>query len=72
MEDRCPLCWRRRAEGAELCEYHQRAHLNLENALEHWQTGLKIGRREYLRQVSSKDETGEWAKEVARYLLEKK
>lgn len=72
MEDRCRLCGRRGADGSEYCPYHQRAYANLKGAFERWRHALDIDWEGFLKEASSNPETGEWAKEVAEDLMQRR
>jgi hypothetical protein len=71
-EDRCRLCWLRRGKDSEYCPFHLKALRNLEKAYDAWKRAVDIGWYEFLREVSRREETGPWAKEVAVDLLGEK
>lgn len=57
------------AEG-ELCFRHERALRELRDKYPAWRAAFNYTVREYLEAVVKRKETGEWAKELARYILE--
>lgn len=69
MEDRCKLCWRRREEDSEYCLYHQKAYSNLKEAYRNWKKALNVEWNEFLKEISEKQESGKWSREVAVNLL---
>lgn len=71
MEDRCDLCPRPRAEGGQLCRYHQLAYDRLKEAFNSWREALEMDWRGFLEEVLKLPELGEWAREVAESLLKR-
>lgn len=69
MRDRCSLCSRSRAEGSQLCRYHQLAYDRLKEAFNSWREALEIDWSGFLTEVLRLPELGEWAREVAENLL---
>ena len=65
----CKLC-QREAQKNDFCELHQKAHDNLMESYAIWRKALKTSWQEYLSQVAKNSLTGDWVKEVAKYLLE--
>jgi hypothetical protein len=65
---KCPVCGRG-AEG-ELCAYHAEAREKLEAAYPRWVKAYgTIDRKEYLDNVKRNAQTGQWAKEIAEFLV---
>ncbi len=62
----CKLCGRKaRAEGEQLCRYHQEAMDNLKRGYKAWNRAYSgISWREYLNRVKTLGDTGQWTKEV--------
>lgn len=65
----CKLC-SKEAEGNDFCTLHQKAYGNLMDSYTVWRKALKTSWQEYLSQVAKNSLTGDWVKEVAKYLLE--
>lgn len=65
----CKVCDRSAVEN-DFCELHLKAYDNLVNRYSIWKKALKISWREYLSQVAKNSLTGDWVKEVAKYLIE--
>ncbi|MDG6901816.1 MAG: hypothetical protein JRM80_07635 [Nitrososphaerota archaeon] len=66
---KCRLC-ERQAEN-DLCRYHLEAKGNLEAAYAHWVEAYgSLSHEEYLRRVAKNPESGAWAVEVAKMMLE--
>ena len=66
------MCWLRRGKDSDYCHFHLRALSNLEKAYDAWKRAVDIGWYEFLREVSKREETGPWAKEMAVDLLGEK
>jgi hypothetical protein len=49
---------------------HIRAYCNIIDSFEVWQKASSVSWLEYLLEVQKNSLTGEWAKEVVKYLLE--
>jgi hypothetical protein len=65
----CLLCRRGCAPSSPLCRYHLQAKTNLESGYKQWSDAYGgITWEEYLQKVGRNAETGQWAKEVARFL----
>jgi len=71
MNRACTLCWRRRKDGSEYCIYHLAAQENLLNAFRDWQEALEIEWEDYLVSIVTRQESGEWVRDVAHHILEK-
>ena len=65
----CKLC-EREATERRLCEFHLKAYRNLEVSFELWKKALNISWKEYLSQIAMNSSTGNWVKEVAKYMIE--
>jgi len=46
-----------------------KAYENIVKEYDFWRKGLKISWKEYLSEIEKNSLTGEWAKEVAEYLI---
>ncbi|TRO47924.1 hypothetical protein E2P60_02090 [Candidatus Bathyarchaeota archaeon] len=64
----CKIC-KRKAIMKELCSGHLKAYENLIEKYECWKKALPISWRGYLSEIERNPLTGEWAKEVASYLI---
>ena len=70
-ESNCPIC-SKPAAGTRFCSHHMLAEKNLSEKFEKWKHAYgKLGWEDYLKRVQGLETTGEWAKEVAKYLLER-
>jgi hypothetical protein len=56
-------------ETGDFCELHTKAHDNIIKTYESWKKTLGISWKEYLSKIAKNPLTGEWAKEVAEFLL---
>jgi hypothetical protein len=65
----CKVC-KKEAKENGFCAQHQRAYDNLMESYSFWRKALKISWQEYLSQVAKNSLTGDWVKEVAKYLIE--
>lgn len=66
---KCGLCEREAEDG--LCRYHLEAKQEVESAYPRWAEAYgSMSKTAYLERVAKNPETGEWAAEVARMLLE--
>ncbi len=69
QELNCPLCGKdSRQEG--FCKLHAQANENLLKKYDRWRTSREISWKEYLSEVAKNPLTGEWARQVARYLID--
>ena len=64
----CKIC-QRKAVTEEFCQIHLKAYKNIIETYDCWRKALKISWREYLSEIEQNPLTGEWAKEVASYLI---
>jgi hypothetical protein len=51
------------------CELHMKAYESVIKKYDVWRKALEISWREYLSEIAKNPLTGEWAKEVAEYLI---
>jgi hypothetical protein len=66
----CKIC--DREAGADgFCVFHERAHENILRSYAVWKKGLNIPWKDYLTAIKRNCLTGEWAKEVAEYMIKK-
>ena len=66
---RCPLCGRE-AVG-NLCSYHAAAKEKVEAAYPLWVRAYgRVEWKDYLDSVKRNPQTGQWAREIAEFLLE--
>ncbi len=66
----CKVCSRNSVKN-DLCQFHSRARDNIVEAYEDWRKGLRTSWEDYLRRIRDNRLTGQWALEVAEYLIEK-
>jgi hypothetical protein len=59
-------------EKSDFCLYHDTAYDNLRKAFESWKLSLKIDWPCFLREITENSATGDWVKEIANYLINKK
>jgi len=64
----CKICNRKPAKNG-FCQIHLKAYENIVEKYDVWRKSLQISWREYLREIEQNPLTGEWAKEVASYLI---
>jgi hypothetical protein len=64
----CKAC-NREAGERDFCPLHLKAYENIVKKCDFWRKGLKISWKEYLSEIEKNSLTGEWAKEVAEYLI---
>jgi hypothetical protein len=64
----CKIC-HRKAITAELCQIHLKAYENIVEKFDCWRKALKISWKEYLSEIEQNPLTGEWVKQVAKYLI---
>jgi hypothetical protein len=64
----CKICDRATGEG-DFCPFHARAHENILQSYDCWKKGLKIPWKDYLGEIRKNCLTGDWAREVAEYLI---
>jgi len=66
----CKICGRPIKEEGFYCSLHLKAYQNICEKFEVWQKALEISWMDYLVNISKNSLTGEWAKEVAKHLIE--
>jgi len=73
MQVSCLICSNRRFEESEFCKAHHRAYVQLESSFGKWRLayGDEIGRRAFLERILQLPETGQKAREVGLFFLEK-
>jgi hypothetical protein len=64
----CKICPRKPAKNG-FCQMHLKAYENIVEKYHVWRKALKVSWREYLSEIEQNPLTGEWAKEVANYLI---
>jgi hypothetical protein len=64
----CRICTRKPVKNG-FCLLHLKAYENIVETYDMWTKALKISWREYLSEIEQNPLTGEWAKEVASYLM---
>ena len=64
----CKIC-ERDADKGDFCPLHLEAYENVVQKYELWRRALRISWKDYLRMIEKNSATGEWAKEVAQYLI---
>jgi len=65
---KCVIC-DRETDGKSYCELHEKAYESIVEEYDVWKEALKISWRGYLSEIAKNPFTGEWAKEVAEYLV---
>lgn len=66
---KCEVCGRE-AKG-KYCESHERAYKNVVEKYEAWKEAMDISWKKYLNEIVKNPYTGEWAKQVAEWLIKK-
>lgn len=66
---KCLICSREAIEDG-YCRLHTRAYQGVIEKFEDWKKAMSVSWKEYLSEIAKNPLTGEWAKEVALYLLE--
>ncbi len=64
----CKICPRTLVKNG-FCQMHLKAYENIVEKYPVWRKALKISWKEYLSEIEQNSLTGEWAKEVANYLI---
>ncbi len=67
---KCHTCQRDTVKKG-YCALHLKAYENIVKNYGLWKKALKISWKEYLSEIEQNSLTGEWAKEVASYLINK-
>lgn len=65
---KCKICNREAVKNG-YCDLHTEAHNSIVNKYEAWKRALGLSWEEYLSEIAKNPLTGEWAKEVAEYLI---
>ncbi|MEM3699330.1 MAG: hypothetical protein QXL57_00450 [Candidatus Bathyarchaeia archaeon] len=65
---KCAVC-SREAEKDGYCKLHSKAYESISKKYELWKKALEISWKEYLSEIVKNPLTGEWAREVAEYLI---
>jgi hypothetical protein len=65
----CKLCCRE-AEENGFCQLHLKAHKIIVEKFRVWAAATEVSWSQYLVEIQKNSLTGEWAKEVAKYLIE--
>jgi len=65
---KCKICSREAGEEG-YCELHSKAYESIIKKFGFWKKALKVSWKEYLSEIDKNPLTGEWAKEVAEYLI---
>ena len=65
---KCAVCSREAGEKS-YCELHVKAYESIVKKYELWRKALEISWKGYLSEIVKNPLTGEWAKEVAEYLI---
>ena len=65
----CKIC-SREAEENGFCQLHSKAYKNVLEKFRVWEAASNVLWVQYLVEVQKNSLTGEWAKEVAKYLIE--
>ena len=69
----CPICGRDQVEASGLCAHHESARMNVLAAYQKWVTAYGgMDWIEYLQTIEKLEESGEWTRELSRYLVHKK
>lgn len=65
---KCKIC-SREAVADGYCELHAKAYEVVVKKYGRWRKALEVSWKEYLSEIVKNPLTGEWAKEVAEYLI---
>lgn len=65
----CKIC-RRDTEENGFCHLHSKAYKNVLEKFRVWTAASNVSWSQYLVEIQKNSLTGEWAKEVANYLIE--
>ncbi len=65
---KCAVCDREAVENS-YCDLHARAYESVLKMYDAWRKALDISWKEYLSEIVKNPLTGQWAKEVAEYLM---
>lgn len=65
---KCLICCRE-AYQHDFCKFHYGAYVNVVQSYGSWKKGLNIAWKDYLRELKQNCLTGEWARQIAEYLI---
>jgi len=65
----CRIC-HREAEESGFCQLHLKAYENVVDKFRFWEAASNVSWGQYLVEIQKNSLTGEWAKEVAKCLIE--
>jgi len=60
----------RETDKVDFCVFHFKAYQSVTNSYDVWKKALGLSWEEYLSVIEKNSLTGEWAKEVAKYLID--
>ena len=66
---KCKVC-DRETNKVDFCVFHFKAYQSVANSYDVWKKALGLSWEEYLSVIEKNSLTGEWAKEVAKYLID--
>jgi hypothetical protein len=66
---KCKVC-SRETDKVDFCTLHLKAYQSVIKNYDVWKKALGLSWEEYLSEIEKNSLTGEWAKEVAEYLIE--
>jgi len=66
---KCKVC-NRETDKVDFCIFHFKAYQSVANSYDVWKKALGLSWEEYLSEIQKNSLTGEWAKEVAKYLID--
>jgi len=66
---KCKVC-NREMDKVDFCLFHFKAYQSVTNSYDVWKKALGLSWEEYLNVIEKNSLTGEWAKEVAKYLID--
>ena len=65
---KCKVC-NRETGKVDFCAFHSKAYQIITNSFDVWKNAFGLSWEEYLSEIGKNSLTGEWAKEVAKYLI---
>lgn len=65
---KCSVCGGESGEKV-YCKPHMKAYENVIKGHERWSRAMEISWKEYLSEIAKNPSTGEWAREIAEYLI---
>ena len=66
---KCKVC-NRETDKVDFCVFHFKAYQSVISSFDVWKKALGLSWEEYLCEIEKNSLTGEWAKEVAKYLID--